>query len=117
MNPRKIIAMAEKEGLSLKLMPNRKIKVAGNTESYTKWLPTITEHKEQIIQILEVQSREFKVLYDYLAPLYKWTATDYQAWQEDLAKLPDETVCCLRALKKSWDESRFGVLTTNDWIH
>lgn len=109
--------MAEKEGLTLKLLPNRKIKLVGNEEIYKKWASTIAEHKEQIIRILECENREFMDLYEYLAPLCKWTAMDYQAWQQDLIEIPTETLNCLKALKKSWIEGRFGVMINSDWIH
>lgn len=117
MNPRKIIAMAEKEGLTLKLMPNRKIKLAGNELIYKKWAGTIAEHKEQIIRVLESENREFIDLYEYLAPLCKWSAIDCQAWKQDLIEMPDETLACLKALKKSWAEGRFGVMEERDWVH
>lgn len=109
--------MAEEEGLTLKLLPNRKIKLAGNEVIYRKWASTIAEHKEQIIQVLESENREFMDLYEYLAPLYKWTAVDYQAWQQDLIQMPAETISCLKALKKSWKEGRFGAMISSDWIH
>jgi hypothetical protein len=117
MNPRKIISMAERDGLTLKLLPNRKIKLAGNEAIYKKWVSTIAEHKEQIIRVLESENREFNALYEYLAPLCKWTAMDYQAWQQDLIDMPTETLNCLKALKKSWREGRFGVMIKSDWIH
>lgn len=117
MNPRKIIAMAEKEGLTLKLLPNKKIKLAGSEAIYKKWVEAISENKEQIIQILQVENREFDSLYEYLAPLCKWTTLDYQAWREDLNEMPTETIDCLKALKKSWVEGRFGAMINSDWIH
>jgi hypothetical protein len=117
MNPRKIIAMAEKEGLTLKLLPNRKIKLAGHEAIYKKWASTIAEHKEQIIRVLESENREFINLYEYLAPLCKWTAMDYQAWQQDLIEMQNETLDCLKALKRSWAEGRFGAMINSDWIH
>lgn len=109
--------MAEKEGLTLKLLPNRKIKLAGTEASYKKWASTIAEYKEQIILILESENREFIDLYEYLAPLCKWTAVDYQAWQQDLIEMPTETINCLKALKKSWVEGRFGMMVSSDWVH
>ena len=117
MNPRKIIAMAEKEGLTLKLLPNKKIKLVGTKEIYDKWAFTIAEHKEQIIKVLELENREFNALYEYLAQLCKWTAMDYQAWQQDLIEMPNETLDCLKALKKSWAEGRFGAMINSDWVH
>jgi hypothetical protein len=42
---------------------------------------------------------------------------DYQAWQQDLIEMPDETLACLKALKKSWVDGRFGAMINSDWIH
>lgn len=117
MNPRKIIAMAEMEGLSIKLLPNKKIKLKGAETIYKKWAQIITEQKDQIIQLLESENNEFNSLYGYLAPLCKWTAEDYHAWQKDHIEMPSETIGCLRALKKSWDEGRFGLMGESDWVH
>ena len=78
MNPRKIIAMAEKEGLTLKLLPNRKIKLAGNEAIYKKWVGTIAENKEQIIRVLESENREFISV----STLYKKARTTAQCLGE-----------------------------------
>jgi hypothetical protein len=64
MNPNEIIATAEKDGLKLKLPPNRKIKLVCIEEIYNKWFYIIAEHKDQIIRLLVLENREFNDLYE-----------------------------------------------------
>jgi hypothetical protein len=109
--------MAEKDGLAIKLLPNKKIKLIGSEQIYDKWVCAISEHKEAIINLLAIENTEFQSLYDHLAPLCNWTAMDYQAWREDLIQMPTETLNCLKALKKSWAEGRFGIMVDSDWVH
>ena len=53
---------------------------------------------------------EFLQLYEYLAVKYFWLDADLEVWKQDLIREPKNTIDVLRALRQSWNESRFGVL-------
>lgn len=115
MHPLKIIAMAEKDGICLSLTTAGKVKAIGNEAMLSKWLPTIKEFKLELIKSLRAKTKEFELLYEYLAPLHGWIDLDYQAWISDLESCPDETINCLRALKSAWNNGRYGCPTQEDW--
>jgi len=62
------------------------------------------------------ETAEFEQLFQFLAPSNGWEKADYDSWLEDLAIDKKRTVGCLRALKNSWANNRFGYLVQDDWV-
>lgn len=54
---------------------------------------------------------EFLVLIDYLTPRCQWGEDDVVEWKRDLAREPKNTIDVLRALKGSWQDGNYGVLS------
>lgn len=57
---------------------------------------------------------EFVELFKYLATKTGWNDEDLDAWEEDLGREPKNTMFVLRALKRSWDNDKYGVLENDD---
>ena len=53
---------------------------------------------------------EFVELLSHLATKYEWCNDDYVAWEADLIREPKKTIDVLRAIKRSWDDGKCGVL-------
>lgn len=117
MNPYKLIALAEKDGVTIRLSLGGKLKITGSTQGFAKWIETIKESKPQLVEILKRTNPEFNQLYEYLAPLQNWDELDRDAWLDDLKQNPDITINCLKAIKQSWDQGRYGAMTQGDWVH
>jgi hypothetical protein len=117
MHPLKLLALAEKDGLTIRLSLDGKLKVTGSSQGFNKWATTIKENKPQLVEVLKRTNPEFNQLYEYLAPLHNWNELDREAWLDDLKKTPDVVINCLKALKRSWDKGRYGAMIQNDWIH
>jgi hypothetical protein len=58
MTPAAIIQTARAEGVGLALSTTGTIKVTGDGAAVTRWLPTIREHKAQIVAALKVGAGE-----------------------------------------------------------
>jgi len=59
---------------------------------------------------------EFNLLFEELAKTMHWKQDDFQAWQGDLKSDPRTVIACLRAIKKSVEEGRQGIINDEDWI-
>ena len=53
---------------------------------------------------------EFSELFSNLATKQGWDSGDYGVWREDLRREPKNTIDVLRALSKSWQDGKYGVL-------
>jgi hypothetical protein len=58
---------------------------------------------------------EFEKLFQFLASSNAWGRADYDSWLEDFTIDKKCTLGCLRALKNSWTNNRFGYLVQEDW--
>ena len=115
MNPARLIALAEQDGVRLNLSSNGKIKIVGSESNLDKWQSTLQEHKPQIIEILTI-ANSFEALYAYLAPKYEWGNLDYSAWKEDFRYDPYLTHQTLCALKSAYQEGRYQNICHKDWV-
>jgi hypothetical protein len=115
MNPARIIALAEQDGVRLNLSSNGKIKIVGSESNLDKWQSTLQEHKPQIIEILTI-ANSFEKLYAFLAPKYEWGDLDYEAWRNDFQLDPQLTCKTLRALRNAYQEGRYQNICHKDWV-
>lgn len=53
---------------------------------------------------------EFKELFSYLTEYNKWSEEDFIAWDEDFMREPKNTIDVMRALKRSWENDKYGVI-------
>lgn len=67
-----ILEHANAEGVVLALSSAGAIKVAGDQSAVDKWLPTIRDHKPELVQVLRAaeQWREFMSLLGIVGPAY-----------------------------------------------
>ena len=69
----------------------------------------------KVAQLTGRNIAEFEELFEFLASRNGWEKADYVVWYGDLTVDIKLTIGCLRALKNSWDDSRYGYLTEQDW--
>ena len=115
MNPSRLIALVEKDGVRLNLSPDGKIRIIGSQSNLDKWQSTLQEHKLEIVEILTI-ANSFEALYAYLAPKYEWGDLDYSAWKKDFQLDPRLTCKTLRALKNAYQEGRYQNICHKDWV-
>jgi len=112
-----LVQQVRADGLHLHVLPNGNLKVSGLEPTCEKWLEQIKANKLHIIPLLTEGLQEFEDLFRFISPLAKWNEKDYQAWLIDYMSTPDEVLRCLRALRCSWKEGRYGYLLSSDWMH
>jgi hypothetical protein len=61
-------------------------------------------------------SLEFYQLYGELSKVMKWEKLDFHAWQVDFRNDPKSVIACLRAIKYSWNQGRYGIICEEDWL-
>jgi hypothetical protein len=110
-----LVREAQADGLLLQVLPNGNLKIAGHESTCHKWEKQIKANKSFIIPFLSKDMLEFQSLYNFLASIAGWNDKDYQAWLKDYLSTPDEALRCLRALRCSWKEGRYGCILSNDW--
>ena len=59
---------------------------------------------------------EFNSLFEELRQPMQWNNLDLDAWKEDLKNNPKTVISCLRAIKKSIQQGRRGIINEMDWI-
>jgi len=59
---------------------------------------------------------EFNQLFIYLVKRQGWNAEDQATWLSDLQSEPENTMVCLRALRRSWDAGKYGVLDSLEGV-
>ena len=112
----RLVRNAQADGLHLYVLSNGNLKVAGYQPAYQKWKEQLQANKSYIIPVLSKEMQEFESLYDFIASHADWNEKDYQAWLMDYLSTPEEVLRCLRALRCSWKEGRYGCILSSDWL-
>jgi hypothetical protein len=111
MTPFQIINKAQSLGVRLNLSEKKTLQFSGTRNSIHEMLPLLKKHKQELLQWFE-----FNHLFNYISKFYGWEQEDHNSWSENLIQHPKLVIYCLRALKRSWDDGSFGVLTQKHWI-
>ncbi len=72
MNTSTLIQAATSDGVKFAIAPDGKLKAAGKDEIVNKWLPTIREHKDEIIRLLLESSAIPLMTTDEEAAILDW---------------------------------------------
>ena len=65
MNASAILIAAKSDGLRFEISPSGTLKTAGNNDAVQKWLPTIRQHKAEILEVLRQPTNGIEPLSDH----------------------------------------------------
>ena len=137
MNINHLIQELSNDGIKLSFGSDGKLTATGKLSALEKWSNTIRESKELLIAFInhdlelvpaemEIRSNqgvydishlaEFNKIFVYLAKRNGWKVEDHAAWLSDLQSEPENTMVCLRALRRSWDAGKYGVLDSLEGV-
>ena len=111
MNPATIIEKATADGVNLALSETGTIKATGDQAALNRWLPTIREHKQDILATLKEMADELRRLVPAVVRAYDGTPEEEA---EALAVALADPVAALQSFRLMADECCLLIREEND---